>query len=226
MSKAADYDGKPEEVSLVNPLTATHALRGLKREVERSIVDIDVTMETTHNGPTSFQVPVCFVEIGSGPGEWMNPALGRVAADAIMSAVNASDSQKPVVGFGGAHYSAKFTRMNLEGDFQVGHIVPRFAIEAGITDSVLRDTFNKTSGDCSTALIDWKGLSGEDRRQLTSKLENWGFRIERCRFCVVWLNRETRGSISRRQVEDLGNGRQKPTCIRQKTLSRSTKAEP
>ena len=144
------------------------------------MLDIDVTMEATHHGPTSFQVPVCFVEIGSGPSEWMNPALGRVAADAIMSAVNASLSQKPVVGFGGTHYSAKFTRINLEGDFEVGHIVPRFAIEAGINDSVLKDTFHKTNRNCDTALIDWKGLNGEDRRQLTAKLQDWGFRIERC----------------------------------------------
>ena len=181
LGKTSEFGGRPEEVSLVNPSMIRRALRTMNDRVVEAGLDIDVTMEATHHGPTSFDVPICFVEIGSGSREWTDPVLGEIAADAIFDAATAKhEAGKAAVGFGGTHYSAKFTRSCLEGDYAIGHFVPRHAIEAGITDAVIKDTFAKTVPSCDIALVDWKGLNGEDRRTLVTKLEKWGYATVRC----------------------------------------------
>ncbi len=86
LTKNAEFGGRPEELSFVDPARIQRALRRLRDGVVEVGLEIDVTMEATHHGPTSFPIPVCFVEIGSGPREWVNPALGGLAADAIMEA--------------------------------------------------------------------------------------------------------------------------------------------
>jgi D-aminoacyl-tRNA deacylase len=179
LRSGAELGGKPEEVSFVDASIVHRALRGLVKGAVAEGLQIDVTMEATHHGPTSFHVPVCFVEVGSEPEEWNNPVLGRIAADSIMSGATGIERGNPAVGFGGTHYSAKLTKICFEGKYEIGHIVPRYAIEAGVKESVLRDAFRKTVGNCRTAIVDWKGLTGEDRRELVEDLESWGFRVER-----------------------------------------------
>jgi D-aminoacyl-tRNA deacylase len=180
LRSTAQFGGKPEEVSFVDASIVRRALRGLSTGVGARGLEIDVTMEATHHGPTSFEVPVCFVEVGSEPSEWANPVLGRIAADSIMAGAIGLEHGNPAVGFGGTHYSAKLTKICLGGEYEVGHIVPRYAVEAGVRDSILRDVFRKTVGNCRIALVDWKGLTGDYRRKIVADLEGRGFQIERC----------------------------------------------
>jgi D-aminoacyl-tRNA deacylase len=181
LTRNAEFGGNPEEVAFVDPAMIRGALRGLRERVAYMALEIEVTMEATHHGPTSFKAPVCFVEIGSTPKEWTDPALGRIAAGAIMDAATTEHhGGKSVVAFGGTHYSAKFTRICLEGDYAIGHVVPKHAFESGVTDTVIRDTFEKTVAHCDTALVDWKGLNGDNRRVLVAKLETWGCSAVRC----------------------------------------------
>ena len=180
LTNTADFGGIPEEVSFVDPTIVRRALRSLRDGVTKMGLDIDVTMEATHHGPTSFPCPVCFVEVGSGPVEWENPGLGRIAADAIMVAATTTTSPEPIaVGFGGTHYAAKHTRICLDGDYQIGHVVPKHAIQKGVRDQVIQDTMRKTTGSCKTALVDWKGIGGLERRGLIGLLENWGYEVIR-----------------------------------------------
>lgn len=177
----AEFGGKPREVAFADPMMIRRALRALKDSATSAGLKIEITMEATHHGPTAFNAPVCFVEIGSTLNEWTDPILGRIAAVAIMEAATTEDhSGVAAVGFGGTHYSAKFTRICLEGDYPIGHVIPRHAIEFGVTEQVIRDTFGKTVGDSCAALVDWKGLNGDDRRNTVSKLETWGYSVARC----------------------------------------------
>ncbi len=181
LTNKAEFGGRPEEVSFVEPAKIQTALRTIRDSVSDSGLEIDVTMEATHHGPTSFPIPVCFVEIGSGAREWADPALGQIAAHAIMEAARVTKGTgKTAVGFGGTHYSAKFTRLSLEGTYQIGHVVPRHALEYGVSDLVLKDTIVKTIGSSVTALVDWKGMTGSDRRRIVASLETLGCSIERC----------------------------------------------
>ncbi len=181
LTKEAKFGGKPEEVSYVDPPIIRRTLRALKSGASQANVQIEVTMEATHHGPTNLSMPVCFVEIGSREKEWTDPVLGEIAATAVMAAAARVEETHPVaVGFGGTHYSAKHTRICMEGDYAIGHLVSSHSFDGGVTQLVIGDVFNKTTGSCNTAIVDWKGLHSNDRRRLISSLEAAGREIVRC----------------------------------------------
>jgi D-aminoacyl-tRNA deacylase len=180
-TREALYGGTPEQLSYVDPLRVKNALRALRDESGRRGRDIETTMEATHHGPTSFEIPVLFVEIGSSPNEWSDPILGEIAAATIIRATETTKSTGlNAVGFGGTHYSAKHTRVNLEENLAVGHVISRHAFDQGVSDTTLRQAFDKTLYGSNTALIDWKGLNGKQRQHLLTLLEEWNIRVERC----------------------------------------------
>jgi D-aminoacyl-tRNA deacylase len=181
LTREASFGGSPEQLSQVEPFRIRQALTVLKQEARRASLKIETTMEATHHGPTSFNVPVCFVEIGSTPEEWGDLVLGRIAADAVMAAAGESDATRTnAVGFGGTHYSNKLTEMCTETDYQIGHIVPRHAFDAKVSERMLREAFQKTVGVCKTALVDWKGLRGGQRGLLLDQLSAWDIEVVRC----------------------------------------------
>ncbi len=174
LTREALYGGNPEEVSMVEPSRIHAALSSFTRGVENASLSIEVTMEATHHGPTNFPVPVCFIEIGSGPDQWVDNILGGVAADAAMSAATSKQASGTIaVGIGGTHYPTKHTRVCEKGDYLIGHVVSKHAFDAQLSDRVLTDIFKKTMGECKTAVIDWKGLKGTQRRSLLDKLSSW-----------------------------------------------------
>jgi len=181
LTKEAKFGGNPEEVSYVDPSIIRRALRALKAGVGQAGVQIEVTMEATHHGPTNLSMPVCFIEIGSGESEWKDPVLGEIAAKGVMSAIaNVEETRPTAVGFGGTHYSAKHTRICMEGDYAIGHLVSSHSFDGGVSERVISDTFSKTTGSCNTAIVDWKGLHSNDRRKLIASLEAAGREIVRC----------------------------------------------
>jgi D-aminoacyl-tRNA deacylase len=180
-TREALYGGNPEELSYVDPPRIKNALRALRDESRKRELDIEITMEATHHGPTSFEIPVMFVEIGSSPEEWSDPTLGEIAAAAIIRAAETTESTgTKAVGFGGTHYSAKHTRVNMEESLAIGHIISRHAFDQGVSDIILRQAFDKTLNGCNAALIDWKGLNGKQRQHLLKLLEEWNIKVERC----------------------------------------------
>ena len=181
LTKEAKFGGNPEEVSYVDPSIIRRTLRALKSGASQANVQIEVTMEATHHGPTNLPMPVCFVEIGSGEKEWTDPILGEIAANAVVAATARVEETDPVAaGFGGTHYSAKHTRICMDGDYAIGHLVSSHSFDGGVTQLMINDVFNKTTGSCNTAIVDWKGLHNNDRRRLISSLEAAGREIVRC----------------------------------------------
>jgi D-aminoacyl-tRNA deacylase len=181
LTKEAKFGGYPEEVSHADPSMIRRALQALKAGTLRAGVQIDVTMEATHHGPTNLSMPVCFVEIGSGEKEWTDPVLGEITANAVMAAAAKVEETRPTaVGFGGTHYSAKHTHICMEGDYTIGHLVSSYSFDGGVSERVIGDTFSKTTGPCNTAIVDWKGLHSDDRRKLIASLEAAGRDIVRC----------------------------------------------
>jgi D-aminoacyl-tRNA deacylase len=180
LTAQAKFGGRPQEVSWVDPRVLKRALVSLRQGLSEAGLEMEVTMEATHHGPTNFEVPVCFIEIGSTPKQWRDPVLGEIAAQATMDAIRLSGTEINIVGFGGTHYSARHTTLNLEGQYAVGHLVPKYAFEDGMTAAVLRTTFQKTTGGCKTALIDWKGLKGRQRQWLLDNLALWNVEAVRC----------------------------------------------
>ena len=107
LTTQAKYGGRPEEVSWVDPPVIKRALVSLRQGLSEAGLEMEVTMEATHHGPTSFRVPVCFIEIGSTPKQWTDPVLGGIVAKATVDAIQPMGTTINTVGFGGTHYSAK-----------------------------------------------------------------------------------------------------------------------
>jgi len=130
----------------------------------------DVSYECTHHGP-SLNVPTMFVELGSSPQQWNDQnASGAVADAAIKATTKFRDSdQTVVIGIGGPHYNAKFTKLALENNTLFGHIIPKYALSY-IDAEILQQCVERTQEKVDHAILDWKGIKGEDKPKILEAL--------------------------------------------------------
>lgn len=121
----------------------------------------DVALECTHHGPTDCATPIMFVEIGSSPAEWADPAAAGAVADALWS-VRSSPARGDltVVGIGGGHYAPRYRRLLAETDWSIGHVAADWALEA-LDDrhrlDVLRQLFDRSGATYAHVLGDRPG---------------------------------------------------------------------
>jgi len=166
LTSEAAYGGKPEELAIADPKRMKAALLTLKmKKEELNLLEFDISLEATHHGPTSMNCPVLFVEIGSSMKEWANSKAGLAAAEAIIAACRKTIEGENCVGFGGGHYARKHTKIVLESNLAVGHILPKFFFEK-LNLQIVKKTFEKTVKPCRKALIDWKGMRSLERTKL------------------------------------------------------------
>jgi D-aminoacyl-tRNA deacylase len=171
-TNSALYGGRPKSLAWVDPQRMKAALLTLKEKAQESGLDgYTVSLEATHHGPTDLEVPVMFVEIGSSQEQWKDRLAAEAVASAIYSAATTQHVGKPSVGFGGGHYSAKHTEVDITQDFAIGHILPKYFFDQ-FTPEIVELTFKRTVGNCRTAIIDWKGIRGGHRSALIEVLES------------------------------------------------------
>jgi len=169
----APYGGKPKSLALADPNRVKSALLSLAETREELGLPYLVSLEATHHGPTELRVPCLFVEIGSSAKQWGDPAAAKAVAQAIWTAATHPSNGTPAVGFGGGHYSWKHTEAMVSGKFALGHILSKYFFleyDPGIVELA----FRKTTGSCSQAIIDKKGVRGTDRNTLVKYLKNSG----------------------------------------------------
>lgn len=122
-------------------------------------LEVPVSVEATHHGPTSLSVPITFIEIGSDEAAWNDDILGAAVAKAISKAIKSSprSGETCAIGVGGGHYSEKFTKLMLEEGALIGHIIPKYAMNEGMDPTMFKVCIKRTLGKCSKAYVDWKG---------------------------------------------------------------------
>lgn len=179
LTSEARFGGKPKRLALAHPQMMKGALQGLKSAQERLGLDgYVVSLEATHHGPTELQVPSIFVEIGSTEKQWNDALAAEAVADAIYTCATRPVKGEASVGFGGGHYSMKHTEANLGEEFAVGHILTKYFFDC-FDPSMVWLAFERTLGACRTAIVDWKGVRGPERRRLIELLESRDVRIVR-----------------------------------------------
>jgi len=172
LTSEARFGGKPKRLALAHANLMKAALIALKSAKERlGLARYLVSVEATHHGPTELRVPSIFVEIGSSEMQWRDEKAAEAVADAIYSSATKPASGKPAVGFGGGHYSPKHTQVNLAEEYAVGHILPKYYFDS-FDPSMVQLAFDRTVGVCKTAIIDWKGVRGPERRRLVEFLDD------------------------------------------------------
>jgi D-aminoacyl-tRNA deacylase len=129
-----------------------------------------VSYEVTHHGPTGLFHPSFFVEIGSTPEEWADPAAGHAVACAVLEAAVRPDAI-PLVGFGGTHYAARETQIALASRGAFGHIAHTREVPA--LDETMCRSMLEQSGAVA-AYIDRKALDHATFSRLTELLDRTG----------------------------------------------------
>ncbi|MCJ7763166.1 hypothetical protein MUP38_06920 [Candidatus Bathyarchaeota archaeon] len=167
----AELGGLPRQVS-VSPATAMQtALKALKRYQQEMNLDYAVSYECTHHGP-SLNVPTMFVELGSSAKQWSDTKAAEAVAHAAMQAIaNFSVPKRmAVLGIGGTHYNQRFTKMALADEAVFSHMIPKYAVQhvdAEILTHCMERTLEKVDG----AILDWKGIKGNDKSKLLAALQ-------------------------------------------------------
>lgn len=183
-NKEAGLGGRPESLPPCHPILMAKVLRKLFMYSQDGGSDYLVTMEVTHHGPTELRNPSFFVEIGSSINEWTDGKAADIIINTLLDVVESlwsgvsSGGERIFVGFGGPHYAPRFTNAVLNKNCIVGHIISKYSVEKGVSRHIVIDAFRK-SMDARNALIDWKGLKGQYRRELLGLLEEYGLDYEK-----------------------------------------------
>jgi D-aminoacyl-tRNA deacylase len=175
----ASLGGFPREVS-VSPANAMRtALKVMAQLAVEKRLNYEVCYECTHHGP-SLDKPAMFVELGSSPKQWMDVEAAEVIAHAAIKAASSFGREEApaVLGVGGPHYNEKFTKMALEGNIAFGHIIPKYAIHE-IDEEILRQCVERTLEKVELAVLDWKGIKGEDKQRLIAILEKVSLKTQK-----------------------------------------------
>jgi D-aminoacyl-tRNA deacylase len=178
----ADLGGRPKQLCIASPSALKIALKTLISERERlELEGWECGLEVTHHGPWIEHTPVLFIEIGSTEKEWSNSLAAEAVARTIVAVSENFDQTVPtVLGFGGPHYCPGFTRLSIETNYAVSHVMPKYHIEQ-VSKAIIHHAINRTVGSIQYAAIDWKGLTGPQRNRVLSQLDSIGLEARRIR---------------------------------------------
>ena len=174
----AKFGGNPRELAPAAPQALKsflHSMRDLAADT-----GYEVSMESTHHGPTALSVPSIYVEIGSGEVEWVDGDAGRIVASAILDLYK--DPREPgsaapvAVGFGGGHYAPRQTKLILETEITFGHNFPKYQLDS-LDDELIRDAFWKSNADF--AYFDRKSMNAAKRYRISVVIEDLGYEVLR-----------------------------------------------
>jgi D-aminoacyl-tRNA deacylase len=170
----AALGGLPHVVSVAPATAMRDALQSLETHKELLSLDYEVSYESTHHGP-SLNVPSMFVELGSSQAQWSDVKAGQAVAHAAMHAIEkfSTIGSQAVLGIGGPHYNQKFTEMALSGQEGFGHMIPKYAL-SNLTREMLLHCLERTLERVSLAVVDWKGITSNDKPKVLSVLNEVG----------------------------------------------------
>jgi|BEDMetMinimDraft_1075159.scaffolds.fasta_scaffold00603_4 D-aminoacyl-tRNA deacylase len=159
--------GRPFCLGTAHPRLARSILLQLRG------MEIPVTYEATHHGPTP-EAPLVFAELGSREEMWGNERLVRTLADAVVRGI---DSYKDLnceiaVGMGGGHYAPTFTNMDTHC---FGHIISKHHLRE-TTDDVLRQAMVKSIEPVKEVILN--DVSSSLRSRISSLALQFGLQIK------------------------------------------------
>jgi D-aminoacyl-tRNA deacylase len=168
----AELGGIAKRVSFAPANAMRNALIVMQQFRNEMKLAYEVSYECTHHGP-SLNVPAMFAELGSSIEQWKDQKGAEVVAHAAMRSISTfNPSAAPaVLGIGGPHYNAKFTRLALESNLAFGHIIPKYAL-GSIDVETIRQCVKRTMEEVECAVLDWKGIKGEDRPRIIQMLSS------------------------------------------------------
>jgi D-aminoacyl-tRNA deacylase len=175
----AELGGLPRKVSVAPATAMRDALKAMARFKEEMRLDYAVTYECTHHGP-SLDVPTMFAELGSAEKQWSDSTAAEAVAHGAMEAISKFNGSKgnAVLGIGGPHYNERFTKLALRDGVIFGHIIPKYSISC-VDAEILSQCVEKTVEKVECAVLDWKGIRGENKPRLLETLQKVNLRFKK-----------------------------------------------
>ncbi len=178
----AKFGGNPRELAPAAPQALKSFLKSVRDLATGT--EYEVSMESTHHGPTALTVPSIYVEIGSGEAEWVDRDAGRIVASVILGiCVNMGAGQRepesaaPVaVGFGGGHYAPRQTKLIFETGITFGHNFPKYQLDS-LDDGLILEALLKSGADF--AYFDRKSMNAAERYRISAVIEGLGYEVLR-----------------------------------------------
>ena len=182
----AKLGGNPREIAKSCAPAVKFSLQSLSRyHDELGLEDYLVSMEVTHHGPTNLNHPVVFIELGSVEENWRDMRAAQAVTHSIVDLIRnyskIKDKYIPVSGYGGTHYCPRFNQIQLNTDYAVGHVIPKYAFEEGVDEKMILDAINKTVPKPNFVIIDWKGITKAHKDFLVGVLEKNGIPYKKAR---------------------------------------------
>ncbi|MBI2005923.1 MAG: D-aminoacyl-tRNA deacylase, partial [Nitrosopumilales archaeon] len=159
----ANFGGLERQVAVPHPYIQKSYIQSLwnKKDI---FSDFEITIEATHHGPTSLNKPALFIEIGTTEKQWTNTKLCGSVAQIVVDVMNNEQKISPVaLCFGGTHYPEKFTQELINGEYALGTVIPKHALQ--FLDEELFSHVLKRNHMAKTALLDRGGL-GKYKQQV------------------------------------------------------------
>lgn len=172
----AQFGGKDKEIAVPYPSLQKQYMKNLW-DKRKTFPDFEITLEATHHGPTSLKKPSLFIEVGTTEKQWNDKHLcGQVASIVDETVRSHQDTDHSAICFGGTHYPKKFTEEVINGNYSIGTIMPKYALEY-LDESVFNEIIKKNNS-AKYALLDWNGL-GKNKHKLVNLLESSNLEIIR-----------------------------------------------
>lgn len=169
---SADFGGYPGELSKAAPFALRCLLRNMAELSEG--IGFDVSMESTHHGPSDLDVPSVYAEIGSSEVEWGNRDAGDVVARAILSV--RPGSCPVALGFGGGHYAARQSGIVLGSDVSFGHNFPNYQLQF-VDGDMFRKAVERSGADL--VYCDRKAMSSDEKKLINELADELGLEVLR-----------------------------------------------
>lgn len=163
----AIYGGEEREIGVSMPFFMKNFLMMVKRRADE--IGYPVALEPTHHGP-SLDVPLAFVEVGSNERNWKDLRACKAVAVSAVEAITSEAKFIPAIAIGGPHLNDKFTKIELNSKYAIGHFVRKLDTEY-LDLEMLEKALNRSCPKAEVAILDWKGIKGEKKREIVEMLE-------------------------------------------------------
>jgi D-aminoacyl-tRNA deacylase len=160
---SADLGGQPKDLAFCNAVAVKKALQELLFMKSKLKLKYDVCLEGTHHGPTELRRPVLFVEVGSTKEQWNDDLAVKAVSMAVLAAAENSNVNEIGIGIGGNHYAPLHTRLVLQTDIALGHIIPSYIIDE-LTIDMFYQAVSKSNA--TFGFLDWKGMNKSQREKI------------------------------------------------------------
>ncbi|MFX0075967.1 MAG: D-aminoacyl-tRNA deacylase [Candidatus Hermodarchaeota archaeon] len=185
--KDNNFGGNSQDLSKTSALLHKAGFQSLKAQIrEHNFAGFSIDIEVTHHGPTTLDIPLIFMELGSSKQEWVIKEAGELVAYAIVNTIfkyidfKKENNQEVGLGFGGTHYAPNFNRLISNTNIALSFICPKYYIQE-LNDDLIKMMINNTLEEIDYFILDWKGTNSEDKKHLIPLLENFNIPIRKTR---------------------------------------------